>query len=113
MRRAISIVLTLSFILVSVTGLLMDDESGREPAPATGGTTATDASGDDSEAEDAEEEPDDDERSAASELHETFAYLLILSGLLHAILNRQALLRHFGLAVRRRAPARPADEVQS
>jgi hypothetical protein len=113
MRRVTSIVLALSFMLVSVTGLLMEDGPCREPAPAIDETAGADAAREDSEVEDTEEPSGSDESSVARELHEALAYLLILSGLVHSILNRQALLRHFGLGISRRAAARPTEGSRS
>ncbi|MEN6545716.1 MAG: DUF4405 domain-containing protein [Armatimonadia bacterium] len=106
MRRVTSIVLTVSFILVSFTGLQMAFGPRHAPPPGQGERVAADVDGGGAETR-APEGPPRHPSIFPKLLHEWLGYLLVLSGVMHIVLNWRPLLCHFGL--RPRKPTVPDD----
>ncbi|MCE5241415.1 DUF4405 domain-containing protein [bacterium] len=109
MRRVTSILLTLSFVLVSVTGLVMALRPRHAPPPGFGAGSQMSAPPEAGEAA----EPGEFQRPEGpgerrqplfpKKLHELAGFVAILAGLIHIVLNWRPLLCHFGL--RRRSGA--------
>ena len=122
MRRVTSVVLTLSFVLVSVTGLAMALRPRPAPPPGFGAGSQMSAppeAGAAAEAGEAERPEGPGERRqplfpkkllAAPVFQEgsteLAGFVAILAGLIHIVLNWRPLLCHFGL---RRRPGAAAD----
>ena len=109
MRRATSVVLTLSFVLVSLTGLQMGLGSHHGPPPGVSPRLAADADGVGGEEGQMRTPggPPGHPPIYPKLLHEWLGYLLALSGVMHVVLNWRPLLCHFGLRPRKRST--PAD----